>query len=61
MRYIYQILARNFNIMPRYENDIDDKNTTYNIFILYMIIILVIMLIYIIFIFDEKEIKLIIS
>lgn len=61
MRYIYNILSQNFNILPKYDKNIDDINTTYNIFTFFMISILIVMLIYLIFIFDEKEIKLIIS
>ena len=61
MRYIYNILSQNFNILPKYDKNIDDINTTYNIFTFFMISILIVMLVYLIFLFDEKEIKLIIS
>ena len=61
MRSIYNILSQNYNILPKYDKNIDEENIKINFFVCYMIIILIVMLIYMIFIFDEKEIKLIIS
>jgi hypothetical protein len=61
MRFLYQTMTKNVGILPKYGKDIDENNIKYNIFIFYMIIILIIILLYITFIFDEKEIKLIIS
>lgn len=61
MRILYQTMIKNFVFLPKYNKDIDENNIKYNIFIFYMIMILIIILLYITFLFEEKEIKLIIS
>jgi hypothetical protein len=61
MRYLYNILSTNYGIIPKYNITTNDNNVNDNIFLINVIIIILIIMLYLIFIFEEKEIKLLIS
>jgi len=61
MRFIYNILSRDYGLIPYYKREVRERNFIINTSILMMLLLILFIIIYMVYFSDDLDIKLLIS